>query len=303
MYRWQVRFVIPGVRLSRALDIDNMRIEPGGLDAKGRPQARVAVHLMYTECVREDQVRADAVQRIEHLETAASLVCATGRTYVESLLLENRDELLAAGRPTPVGLVSSIPIEVNVPILEPERLEHVHRALKRLRLDTLLAVQRALRWINRRYEEEDAYDRYISLWIAFTTLYDRCDQSEQDQIEKFIKDTFTADAAMSALDRGFAASAVDLLASSGLMLGRGKRNVSEELGAMVKAYRSSHADPQAVLATLALTLYALRNDLVHGRHSGSQNRQEIAVLHAASGILVSLMYRALHIMISLPPRG
>jgi len=272
--------------------IDQIQLEPGELDGEGRPQARGYFRLEYERCVQYDTVEKDAQKRIEDLVDAASLDYTVGHPSSISVTLENKEELKAHGLPVPVAFCATLPIEWSAPPLSKNRLQAAFHDLAALPQEKRSFHHHVSRWIRRLYNDKDPFDRFMSLWIAFNVLYDRpyYQRSEQGAIRLFINDTFDLTASQTLIQGKIAYDSIKLMAESGLKLRN--RPIADELKAALESLDTT-GDQINILVLLTLTLYAIRNAIVHGDlvDEDCSHRKLVGTAH---DVLKSIIYDALH---------
>jgi len=290
-YRWLVHFVVPGLRISEPISIDQMQLRPTALDAEGRPQAEGSFRIEYVNCVQQSTVEEDAGRRVEDFVDSASLVSTVGHPRVVSVRLENEGDLQEAGLPIPISFPITLNYEAMVPMVNRDRLQAAITARAALPMDGKQLQHRASRWMRRLYGDRDPFNSFVSLWVAFNVLYaPYYGNGEQEAIIQFVGERFDVGASRELLERRIASDSLTRLATSGVRLRN--RPIADELKESL-ARHDVLRDACGVLILLVLTLYAARNALIHGDLL-DENRVHRELVRVARDVLASIIHNALH---------
>jgi hypothetical protein len=144
----------------------------------------------------------------------------------------------------------------------------------------------ALRWFRKGSDEMASLDRLVAYWIAFNSLYEDPNiKEEQAAIKSYIQKN--ADPSLAQRFIANHEQTLLCLSSTQIELGRGtkKRTISQELADLLKV---AARDYIAILKTMMLTIYAIRNNLFHGAYDPDSGRT-LEIIEWAEFLLARLL--------------
>lgn len=290
-YRWSVEFVLPGVPLERPVQIGNMVLRPAPIDDNGGSRSTGSLLLEIEKCPDEDAAAARAMQELEAVTISAAAIGGSVRApVVTSIHLENEAELEAAGLRTPIkGGKILHTWDVIAPIIDGSKLAKGYQAAVGLSADW----HRAARWLWKANSETDPYDHLLALWISFSVLYGRQminGESEQSAIKRYVDATFTSSAVSLLL--GIDRENLRRLGDKRLTLRAGRGKPALQIGEDLGKALSQPPSLEVVKLTL-LSIYAVRNGIVHRGSAVSNRDDEIRLRWASAHVLKEVIMHVL----------
>lgn len=191
-------------------------------------------------------------------------------------------------------------------------LKERHRAERdNQSINLSLRLHRALSWLKRAEQEEDADSRFIFMWIAFNAAYatdidSRQGLTEQGSFNAFIEKLAELDSQkqLAKLLWESYSSAIRVLLDNEYIFApfweyqKGNKTEAEWQDDFKRAKQASHAafanqDTATVLGIVLSRIYVLRNQLVHGGATWQSqlNRDQIRDCNAFMGELVPLIIK------------
>jgi len=264
-YRWAMHFALPGVRITRPVTLDNIDLKPAPPDDRGHSQSIGYVLIETDEDAGEDELRAETMSRLELVAiSAAALGGSVREPVITSIRLENREELEAAGRRTPLENASLLVTwNVIAPDIEEAALTNYYAAALKLAGQEASLWRRAVRWLWKANSEADPYDQFLALWISFNVLYGPLKMnSEQRAIQDYLAKAIPTEPDAEEFLAEVRSEDLALLGASGLTLKNRNRPVANELQTDLGLPEARQSRRR--LITLAfLTIYAVRCAIVH----------------------------------------
>lgn len=192
-------------------------------------------------------------------------------------------------RNAPLGLYNLVEMWTRLPTIRIQRysllvrsdewplLDRLVNEFRRQPVELRRRLELPLRWFAKGSDEMSSPDRLVAFWISFNSLYEGTGRSEQAAIKGYIQ--------KSVVDSHIAERYVQNnerlllhLSSFQIELGRGssKRAIAQELGDLLKAEKRDYL---TIAKIIALTIYAIRNNLFHGAYDpdSGEDREHIEI--------------------------
>jgi hypothetical protein len=280
-YKWLCSFTIDKINIPANKTIDGIEFESLPSGEKWKRTGKFIVELNDLESPDKEQIE----QKVNLLAAALTAQYSIGEINILEPKLLNEEELRSAGQRLLVALELKSKFDIEPPIVETDKIENVILNLNKpnVRRDSYLT---ALRWMRKAALDNDNYDRFIAYWIAFNALYGKPCNSEQQSIEKFIKDEFEYSECQDLLEKGISDMTIATLYNSGLKLR--SQDVTGDLKTQYELIKRK--DPKSdfltCLTKLVLSIYAVRNNTFHGDFMHGQRDELIT---ASTLILTKLL--------------
>jgi hypothetical protein len=242
------------------------------------------IHITYRSRVQSDTAAVDQhyinsilLDEIDlFLESLSLLLARPSQLISSTTWLDGKEAKLdLPAREVPIGLYNFIALWSRRPRDDIRRytasvhpdgwplLEHLLSEFRRQPPATKKSLSLPLRWFAKGSDEMSSLDRLVAYWIAFNSLYVDPTMSEQDAIKSYLQrnmDPSIAQRIVEGKER-----LLNSLSSLPVELGRTarKRVVSQELASLLKAVPRDYV---AIVTTLMLTIYGIRNSLFHGAY-------------------------------------
>lgn len=300
-YRWSVGFALPRVWLERAVQIGRITLQPAPCDENGDPQSTGSLLLETEEFLDITDIAARAMQEIEPVAISASATLGSVLSpRITSLCLQNRQELEAAGLPSPSPVPRPhLDAYVIAPVPDEAKLGAGYLAAVGLPPDERQRLHLVARWLWKANSEHDPHDALLALWISFNVLYGpfwALTKDERKAIECYAAQRIAPSAAARLLGGARIDASLRRLADSRLTLRT--RRIGEELRAAL-AKSLGAADPVELMRLALLSVYAVRCDVVHKGHVLLDRYEEFELLRASRDPLKGVIMHALQTQLGL----
>lgn len=291
-YRWRIDFLLPGVPIDRPIQLDAIQLQPAPRDGKGHSWCTGHLSLELDQYADENAVKAEVLKRLGFVAIAAAGMGGSVREpIIDSIRLENREELETAGMRTPLSASLCVSFTVVAPTLGERELLKGYRAVSALSPDQLLLWSRAARWLWKANGEQDPYDQMLALWIAFNVVYGPyMNGSERQAIKKYVAHAVGTESAARSLLSLVRIEDLRRLGNSRLTLGKGQAlcQIASELQSALGQPAAKQSSVELVKLAL-LSIYAVRCALVHEGRAAADKGEEVQLVWASAHVLKAVM--------------
>lgn len=290
-YRWRIDFLLPGVPIDRPIQLDAIQLQPAPRDDEGHSQCTGYLSLELDQYADENAVKAQVLPQLGFVAIAAAGLGGSVREpIIDSIRLENREELEVAGMRTPFSASFRVSSTVVAPTLGERELLKGYRAVSALSHDQLLLWSRVARWLWKANGEQDPYDQMLALWISFNAVYGPYGAGEQQAIKNYIAQTVGTESAARSLLSVVRIEDLRRLGNSGLTLWKGQKpcQIASELQSALGQPAVKQNSVELVKLAL-LSIYAVRCAIVHKGKALADKDEEVQLVWASAHVLKAVM--------------